>query len=192
MTPRNLSNDRLLLSPSVLSYKILCSAFIPQPFDPTSRLRVVGLHAIATVSVIRRHLKNGYRLAGIECGGRGFRQDLLFEAPSGKTRLSEVKSAQIIRPLHKIQAALYWQPNNGIDEIVVSNREIDIPLSSHYILEIAEKAQTVLETLRGTPETARTTYTPNLECRYCANSSCPWLPLSKAVRPSFSNPFSER
>jgi hypothetical protein len=87
-----------------------------------------------------------------------------------------------------IQAALYWRPNNGIDEIVFSNQEIDLPLTSHYILEIAEKAHTVLEILRSDPETARTTFTPNLECQYCANRSCPWLPLAEAVRLFYDNP----
>lgn len=170
------------LPPSQLAYKILCSAFLARPFDPSSRLRLVGLHALATVSVIRRHLTRGFRLTSVERTGRGFRIDLLFESPTGKTRLVEVKSAKIIRPIHTIQASLYWRPNSGIDEIVVSNRETDQVLSTKYILEIADKAQTVLQLLRNDPAKAATTFAPNLECRFCSNTSCPWFPLASALR----------
>lgn len=138
---------------------------------------------MAAVATIRRHLNKGFALRGVERAGRGFRVDLLFESPLGKIRLSEVKSARIIRPIHKIQGALYWRPNNGINEIAISNRETDLILTSEYILDIAEKAQNISELLRSDPEAALTTYTPNSECRYCSNSACPWLPLANALAP---------
>jgi hypothetical protein len=175
------------LPPSTLAYKILCSGFVARPFDPASRLRVMGLHALATVATIRRHLKKGFELRSIERAGRGFRVDLLFQSPLGKIRLSEVKSARIIRPIHMIQGALYWRPNNGIDEIAISNRETDLILTSRYVVQVAEKAQSTLELLQSDPETAQTTYTPNSECRYCSNSTCPWLPLANSLDPSNTN-----
>ena|SRR2546425_12366240 len=169
------------MAPSILAYKILCSGYIPRPFDPSSRFRILGLHALATVSVIRRHLNKGFKLIGIERAGRGFRLDLLFESQTNKIRLVEVKSARILREIHLVQGALYYRPDSGVDEIAVSNRQADQVLTSQYILDVAEKAEKVMNLLRNNPVTAATSYTPNSECRYCSNSKCPWLPLANSL-----------
>ena len=167
------------IPPSLLSRKILCSAFIPRAFDPATRLRFLGLHAMATVVVIRRHIAKGYTLRSIERVGRGFRLDLLFADTSGKIRLVEVKSSRIIKEVHKIQAALYWRPS--VDEIVVSNRDIDHVLTNEFVFEVAEKAEETLRLLQSDPDAAAATFTPNSECYICANKTCPWLRLGKAM-----------
>jgi hypothetical protein len=173
------ATEEFSVPPSLLSRKILCSAFVPQPFDPATRLRFLGLHAMATVAVIRRHIMKGYTLRSIERAGRGFRLDLLFADLSGKVRLVEVKSSRIIKQVHKIQAALYWRPN--IDEIVVSNREIDHVLTNEFVFDVAEKAEETLRLLQNDPGAAAATFTPNSECYICANKTCPWLRLGKAL-----------
>ena len=169
------------LSPSILSRKMMCLAFEPAPFDPTTRLRFLGLHAMAAVATIKRHIALRYRLRSIEKSSKGFRVDLLFDTPTGKIRLVEVKSGSNIRNIHCIQAALYWKP--GIDELVVSNQRTDQLVTSQFIMEVAEKAEITLKLLESDPQTAATTFTPNSDCCYiCANAACPWLPLARKGR----------
>jgi hypothetical protein len=112
----------------------------------------------------------------VERGGNGYRIDLLFESIStGRRRLNEVKSSRTIREVHRIQAALYaaLAVHMNIDEIVVSNREIDEILTSAFIEEVQRRAQFTRQLLITDPVTAGTTYTPHEDCCYiCGNSTC--------------------
>src|SRR5436309_11807448 len=101
-TPRLSASDKLRLSPSMLARKILCPAFIPSPIAEGDRLRFLGLHSMATLRTIARHIRSGYVLRAIERAGPGYRVDLLFQSPEGTTRIAEVKSGKRIREVHKL------------------------------------------------------------------------------------------
>jgi hypothetical protein len=117
----------------------------------------------------------GYRLKAIERQVRGFRIDLLFESLSGKVRRCEVKSAKNLSEVHRIQAALYWDPT--CDEVVVSNGEGDTMLTDEYVRSVQRQAALTIELLTNHPQVAASTFKPNSAvCRICANSSCPFLP----------------
>jgi len=164
------------LSPSLLARKILCMGYVPTPFRESDRLKFHGLHAMTTLRVIARHLQLGYRLMRVEQSGGGYRIDLLFEAIStGRKRLNEVKSSKTIREVHRIQAALYaaLPLHMNIDEIAVSNREIDEVLSPDFVEEVQRRAQFTRQLLMADPVAAATTYTPHEDCCYtCGNSGC--------------------
>ena len=174
-------------SPSLLARKILCIGYVPAPFRESDRLKFQGLHAMTTIRVIARHLQRGYRLMEVERGGGGYRIDLLFEAIStGRKRLNEVKSSKRIREVHRIQAALYaaLPVHVNIDEIAVSNKEIDEILTSGFIEEVQRRAQFTRQLLITDPVTAATTYTPHEDCCYvCENKSCPFLPTQPQSKP---------
>jgi len=162
------------LSPSSLSRKIICPAFVPAPFDPASRLRFQAFHSMAMLRVIKRHLLLGFILRAIEArNGNGFRNDLSFEDPRGRLRVVEVKSAKQLAEVHAIQAALYWVPNC---DIVVSNGNEDRILSEDYVHTVQNQAQMTRQLLREHPEIAESTFNPVPEvCRICANEHCPFL-----------------
>jgi hypothetical protein len=174
----------LKLPPSLLAKKILCSAYLPSPFDKESRFRTQAFHANAMVRVIARLLKLGYNLRSVERGGNGFRIDLLFETPIGaRTRLVEVKGSKQIREVHKIQAALYIHANVDADEIAVSNREVDEVLSEEFIEDVRKRAKATIVFLKNEPLRASVTYTKHPDaCYTCANTDCPFL--AEAVRPT--------
>ncbi len=156
------------------------SVRFPAPFDAEQRFRFQSLHANAMIRVIARHLASGYRLKGVETGGRGYRVDLLFESPSGRTRLSEVKSSKRIRAVHRIQAALY--PHPGVDEVAVSNSQDDEIIGQGFIEEMRNRAEQTSTLLNSDPIRAATTYKPNEDCCYiCANETCPFLFLAKTI-----------
>ncbi len=164
------------LAPSLLARKMLCSAYVPAPFNENDRFKFQALHAVSMIRVIARHIRSGYRLTDIERRGKGYIIDLLFEAAStGTRRLDEVKSSKTIRDVHRMQAALYaaLAVHMNIDEIAVSNREIDEILSSDFIEEVERRAQFTRQLLITDPVAATTTYTPHEDCCYiCGNSAC--------------------
>jgi hypothetical protein len=166
------------LSPSNLARLILCPAYIGAPFDPESRLKFQGLHAIAVLRVIARHIKQGFLLKSLERRGRGFRIDLEFQKPDGKIRIHEVKSARELSEVHRIQAALYWE-NGRCDEVVLSNGTTDEVLASEYIEEVRRRAEATRRLLRDSPERAANSFTPNpCVCRTCTNHRCPFLSIN--------------
>jgi len=168
------------LSPSRLARLVICPAYIGAPFDHENRLRFQGLHAIAVLRVIARHIKQGFLLKSLERRGRGFRIDLEFQKPDGKIRIHEVKSARELTEVHRIQAALYWE-NGRCDEVVLSNGTTDVVLASEYIEEVHRQAEATRRLLRDTPEKAAISFTPNpCVCRTCANHRCPFLSIKDA------------
>jgi len=175
------------LSPSLLARKILCMGYNPTPFKDSDRLKFQGLHAMTTLRVIARHLQLGYRLMKVEQSGAGYRIDLMFESIyTGRKRLNEVKSSKTIREVHRIQAALYaaLPLHTNIDEIAVSNKEIDEILSPDFIEEVQRHAQFTRQLLITDPVTAATTYTPHEDCCYtCGNRGCPFLRTQPHSKP---------
>jgi hypothetical protein len=171
-------------SPSLLARKILCSAYVPAPFNQEDRFRFQALHAIAMIRVIARHIRSGYRLTDIERRGKGYIVDLLFQAiSSGIKRLDEVKSSRTIREVHRIQAALYatLHLHTIVDEIAVSNREKDEILSSEFIDDVRRRAEITREFLENNVEAAASRYTPHEDvCYTCANEACPFLVRDEA------------
>jgi hypothetical protein len=137
-------------------------------------VKFLGFHATTTVSVIARHIKKGYRLKDIERRLRGGRVDLVFEGPTGRSRIVEVKSSREIREVHKIQAALYRKYVG--DEVVVSNRNLDVILDSEFIYEANNQADKTREFLATDPKKAAVTYRPHKDvCYTCDNTACPFL-----------------
>ena len=171
----------LRLPPSLLSRKMVCSAYLPAPFDNADRFRFQALHAIAVLKVVRRHLKLGYRLQALEHRENGSRVDIWFETPQGKMRMNEVKSAKNLNEVHVNQAGLYWTPK--WDEAAVSNGDRDLVLTVDQIRKVQQQAKLVRELLINQPDLAASTFTPsNGVCNTCVNHKCPYLPKIAAIR----------
>jgi len=171
---------------SLLARLIICPAYIAAPFDNESRLRFQGLHAIAVLRVIARHIKRGFQLKSIERLGNGFRFDLEFQSPDGRVRRTEVKSARELTEVHKVQAALYWEKGRQ-DEIVLSNGLTDIVLSTEYIEEVHQRAEVTRHLLTEHPEEAVSLFKPNTcVCHVCANARCPFVPATPIADPKNS------
>jgi len=163
------------LSPSRLARLVICPAYIAAPFDEENRLKFQGLHAIAVLRVIARHLKQGFLLKSVERRGRGLRIDLEFQKPDGKIRVHEVKSARELTEVHKIQAALYWD-GDGNHEVVLSNGSTDVVLPQEYLEKVHREAEATMAFLRDFPDEATIAFRPNpAVCRYCANDQCTFL-----------------
>ncbi len=161
------------LTPSLLARKILCAAYGPAPLDRNDWIKLRGFHAAAMIKVISRHLQTGYELIDLEKRGPGYRIDLLFRAPSGRTRIAEVKSGQTIREVHKLQGALY--PQDEGSEIVVSTGKIDEILSPEFIQEALERAETTRKLIMTDPQAAMSKYTPHPDvCPHCSTTRCPF------------------
>jgi hypothetical protein len=163
------------ISPSRLARLVICPAYIPAPFDSESRLRFQGLHAIAVLRVIARHIKQGFLLKSVERWGRGFRIDLEFQKPDGRIRIHEVKSARQLTEAHRIQAALYWGGDQN-QEVVLSNGSTDLLLPQDYLEKVRQQAEATRAFLRDRPDEAAVTFRPDpCVCRYCGNQRCPFL-----------------
>ena len=164
-----------LFSPSKLARLIMCPAYVAAPFDNESRLWFQGLHAIAVLRVVARHIKQGFLLKSVERRGRGLRIDLEFQKPDGKIRIHEVKSARELTEVHRIQAALYWDGNRS-HEIVLSNDSIDLVLPQEYLEKVRQQAETTRALLKDHPSEAAVTFHPEeCVCRNCGNQRCPFL-----------------
>jgi hypothetical protein len=162
------------LTPWLLSRKIICAAYLPAPFNDAERALFLGLHAMTVVKVIARHLRMGYVLKDVERRGNGYRTDLILVSPSGRRRVSEVKSAKEIKEVHRIQAALY--ANAEVEEIAVSNRNNDEVLDARFVQDILRRAQLTRQLLTQDPSAAASAYTPHHDiCGMCANGACPFL-----------------
>jgi hypothetical protein len=138
---------------------------------------MLGTHAYAMVRTIKRHLESGYQPVRIEAYTQNGRIDLVFVAPDGRKRISEVKSGREITEADRIQAALYWVPD--YEEVVVSTRHTDMLLSPAYVDEVRAAARITTELLSAQPHLAATRFTPHAAaCRYCANHACPFAAAS--------------
>jgi hypothetical protein len=164
----------LSLPPSLLSKKIVCPAYVPAAFDKEARFRFLAYHSLAVLKVIKRHLKLGFALRGIELrNGSGYRNDIVFTSPDGGFRTVEVKSGRQLSEVDRIQGALYWSPDAG--EVVVSNANDDVVLTPEYINDIQNRARLTRTLLTEHPDTASSTFNPQPRvCRICANTRCPF------------------
>lgn len=172
---------RFSLAPSLLSRKMICTAYVPAPFDDSDRFRFQALHALAVLKVVRRHLRLGYKLLGLEQRENGARIDISFQTPQGRMRMHEVKSARELNEVHVNQAALYWTPK--WDEVAVSNGDRDLVLTVDQIRRVQEQAEVVRELLINQPDLAASTFTPSDGvCNTCVNHKCLYLPKFAAIR----------
>ena len=179
--------SRIWPPPSLLARKILCTAYVSAPFDAASASKFHGFHASAAIRVISRHLKMGYKLDSIEKRGVGFRTDLVFTKTDVGSRLVEVKSANKLREVHRLQAALY--PNDRYNEIVVSNRHEDSVLTPEFISQARGRANVARQMLSQNPDKAAVKYTPHEDvCYTCANEACPFNGMSKEPEPPANLP----
>jgi len=175
VAPMTIREKRVSIPPYMLSRKILCSAYAPARIDKFDWTQFRGWHAIAMLRTIARHLQLGFRLLGIEKTGPGFRIDLVFLGPSGRTRATEVKSAREIREVHRLQSALYARAGANADEITISNGQRDEILTPEFIQQVSDLADATLKLLDTDPATARTRFTPHPDiCPFCSNTECPY------------------
>jgi hypothetical protein len=172
-----------VLAPSLLARKILCPAYLPSSMNNTDRLCFQGFHSRALMKVIKRHLRLGFILKGVEeRNENGFRNDLTFESPEGRIRIIEVKSAKQLTELHRLQAALYW--THSSDEVILSNGQEDIALPQDYIDAVHRRARVVCQLLTEHPQIAASSFCPRQDlCRICANGRCPFLPSARRTLP---------
>jgi len=164
---------KLRLSPSLLSKKMVCPAYVPSPMSSKDRFLLMGIHALTVLKVISRHLTQDYKLERIEAKVYNGRIDLIFsrKGDDEKKRRVEVKSARQIHLYAKYQASLYW---NGKDELVVSNSAADIVLSHEFIEDAIRLAEETDAFIAEHPEEAARTYRPHEGiCRICGNHGCP-------------------
>jgi hypothetical protein len=126
------------------------------------------------IKVIRRHIKNGWILIGVEWVVPGCRIDLLF-AKQGQIRVVEVKSANRIREVDKLQTALL-SAFVDVEEYVVSNGREDQILDQSFVEQTLVKANDTHQFLINDPSRASRTYTPHEDvCYTCSCASCPYL-----------------
>jgi len=164
---------RLRLSPSLLSKKMVCPAYVPSPMSSKDRFLLMGIHALTVLKVISRHLIQDYNLERIEAKVYNGRIDLIFsrKGDAEKKRRVEVKSAKQIHIYAKYQASLYW---NGKDELVVSNSAADIVLPHEFIEDAIRLAEETDAFIAEHPDEAAKTYRPQEGiCRICGKHGCP-------------------
>lgn len=98
----------------------------------------------------------------------------MFETPTGRTRIVEVKSSREIREVHKIHAALYRKYIG--DEVLVSNRNQGVVLDPRFIYATNNEADNTREFLASDLKKAAVTYRPHKDvCNTCGNTQCPFL-----------------
>ena len=70
-----------------------------------------------------------------------------------------------------------------VSEIVISNGYSDEVLSTEYISQAIERAQSTIRLLNSDPTTAASSFTPHEDiCYICGNKVCPYLPSAQAIQ----------
>jgi len=160
-------------SPWRHSRKMKCAAHVPSPLSEEKGALFRGLHSSAMIKVTRRHIKNGWILIGVEWVVPGCRIDLVF-AKQGRIRVVEVKSANRIREVDKLQTALL-SAFVDVEEYVVSNGREDQILDQSFVEQALMQADDTHQFLIGDPSRALGTYTPHEDvCYTCSSESCPY------------------
>ena len=149
-----------------------CSAHVPSPLSEEKGALFRGLHSSAMIKVLRRHIKNGWTPIGIELVIPGCRIDLVF-ARQERIRVVEVKSANRIREVDKLQTALLSAFADA-EEYVVSNGREDQILDQRFIQQALVQAEKTHQFLISDPLWATRAYTPHGDvCYTCGNMNCP-------------------
>jgi len=164
-----------LLSPSLLSKKLLCPAFVPKPYMQESKELRQQFSVLTRMSIIRTIVsltKKGYRFIQDEIPSGQFTGavDLVFESPDGQPTKVEVKSSKFLKPLQIVQSILYHETGDKI--LVASLNEILEP--SDWLIEpVKIVAAELNEFLQEYPEQASHIYIPHKDlCERCINSEC--------------------
>jgi len=149
-----------------------CSAHEPSPLSEEKAALFRGLHSPAMIRVTRRHVKNDWILIGVELVVPGCRIDLVF-AKQGRIRVVEVKSANRIREVDKLQTALL-SAFVDVEEYVVSNGREDQILDERFVEQTLVQADKTHQFLISDPLRATRAYTPHGDvCYTCGNMNCP-------------------
>jgi hypothetical protein len=126
------------------------------------------------IGVLHRHIRNDWTLIGLELVIPGCRIDLVFSRQA-RIRVVEVKSANRIREVDRLQRALLSAFVRA-EEYVVSNGREDEVLDQSYIQRQVAQAKETHQFLITAPMEATRTYTPHEDvCYTCGNRSCPYL-----------------
>jgi hypothetical protein len=137
------------------------------------------------IKVLRRHIKNGWTPIGIELVIPGCRIDLVF-ARQERIRVVEVKSANRIREVDKLQTALLSAFADA-EEYVVSNGREDQILDQRFIQQTLVQAEETHHFLISDPLRAARTYRPHEDvCYTCCTVDCPYL-RDRAASPANGN-----
>jgi hypothetical protein len=137
------------------------------------------------IKVGRRHIKNGWILIAVELVVPGCRVDLVF-AKQGRIRVVEVKSANRIREVDKLQTALLSAFVDA-EEYVVSNGREDQILDQRFIQQTLVQAEKTHQFLINDPLRATRTCTPHDDvCYTCSNANCSYL-RDRAASPANGN-----
>lgn len=164
-----------LLTPSLLSKKLLCPAFLPKPYAAETReLRhQFGiLTRMSTIKTIMNLTRKGYRFIQDEEPSGQFTGtvDLVFESPEGQPVKVEVKSSKFLKQLQIVQSILYHEAGDKI--VVASFNEILEP--DDWLIEPVKSTAAELDQfLQEYPEQATQIHMPHRDlCERCVNSKC--------------------
>jgi len=168
-------SPKRLLSPSLLSKKLLCPGFVPKPYMQESKELRQQFSVLTRMSIIRTIMeltKKGYRFIQDEepSGQFSGTVDLVFESPDGQPTKVEVKSSKSLKALQIVQSILYHERGDKI--LVASLNEILEP--SDWLIEpVKTVAAELNQFLQEYPEQANRICVPHRDlCERCANPEC--------------------
>jgi hypothetical protein len=164
-----------LLSPSLLSKKLLCPGVVSKPYMQESKELRQQFSVLTRMSIIRTIMsltRKGYRFIQDETPSGQFTGavDLVFESPDGQPTKVEVKSSKFLKPLQIVQSILYHESGDKI--LVASLNEILEP--SDWLIEpVKSVAAELNQFLQEYPEQASHIYVPHRDlCERCISSEC--------------------
>jgi hypothetical protein len=164
-----------LLTPSMLSKKLLCPAFVPKPYmtEPRELRQQFGiLTRMSIIKTIMNLTRKGYRFIQDEEPSGQFTGtvDLVFESPDGQPAKVEVKSSKFLKQLQIVQSILYHETGDKI--VVASFNEILEP--DDWLIEPVKSTAAELDQfLQEYEEQATQICIPHRDlCERCVNSKC--------------------
>jgi len=164
-----------LLTPSLLSKKLFCPAFVPKPYmaEPRELRQQFGiLTRMSIIKTIMALTRKGYRFMQDEEPSGQFTGtvDLVFESPDGHPTKVEVKSSKFLKQLQIVQSILYHEIGDKI--VVASFNEILEPCD--WLIEpVKSTAAELNQFLQEYPQQATQIYIPHRDlCERCENAEC--------------------
>jgi len=167
---------KCLLTPSLLSKKLLCPAFVSKPYmaEPRELRQQFGiLTRMSIIKTIMTLTRRGYRFIEDEIPSGQFigTVDLLFESPDGQPTKVEVKSSKSLKQLQILQSILYHETG---DKIVVASLNEMLEPNDWLIEPVKSTAAELNQFLQEYPEQATQICIPHRElCERCVNPRCP-------------------
>jgi len=164
-----------LLTPSLLSKKLLCPAFVPKPYEAETRELRQHFGILARMSITKTIMdmtRKGYRFIEDEKPSGQFTGtvDLVFESPDGRPAKVEVKSSKYLKQMQILQSILYHETGDRV--LVASFNEV-LELSDWLIELVKSTAVELDQFLQEYPEQATQIHVPHRDlCERCVNSEC--------------------